>query len=60
MRLGSPVRTLSSTSSRVAGRPSRHHVVRSGEVIRADDPGLYEAAALLGLGIEDDHGRRYP
>jgi hypothetical protein len=39
----------------------RHHVVRSGEVIRADDPGLYEAAALLGLGIEDDHGRRrYP
>jgi hypothetical protein len=37
----------------------RHRVVRSGEVIRADDPGLYEAAALLGLGIEDDHGRRH-
>lgn len=39
----------------------RHRVVRSGEIIRADDPGLHEAAALLGLGIEDDHGRRrYP
>src|SRR5207248_4702134 len=36
-----------------------HRVVRSGEVIRADDPGLYEAATLLGLGIEDDHGRRH-
>lgn len=37
----------------------RQRVVRSGEVIRADDPGLYEAAALLGLGIEDDRGRRH-
>ena len=38
-----------------------HRVVRSGEVIGADDPGLYEAAAVLRLGIEDDPGRRrYP
>jgi hypothetical protein len=37
----------------------RHHVVRSGAVIGADEPGLVEAAALLGLGIEDDHGRRH-
>jgi hypothetical protein len=37
----------------------QHRVVRGGEVIRADDPGLYEAAALLGLGSEDDHGRRH-
>jgi hypothetical protein len=29
----------------------------AGMCIRADDPGLYEAAALLGLGFEDDHGR---
>ncbi len=39
----------------------RHRVVRGGATIDVDDPGLYEAAALLGLGIEDDHGRRrYP
>lgn len=38
-----------------------HRVVRGGEVIHADDPGLHEAATILGLGIEDDHGRRrYP
>jgi len=30
-------------------------------VIGPDDPGLHEAAAVIGLGIEDDHGRRrYP
>ncbi len=37
----------------------RHRVVRSGAEIRADDPGLYEASALLALGVEDDHGRRH-
>jgi hypothetical protein len=37
----------------------RHRVVQSGAVIGPSDPGLYEAAALLGLGIEDDHGRRH-
>jgi len=34
-------------------------VLRSGTEIRADDPGLYEASALLALGVEDDHGRRH-
>jgi len=37
----------------------RHRVVRSGADLRADDPGLYEASALLALGVEDDHGRRH-
>jgi len=39
----------------------RHRAVRGGADHRADNPDLYEASALLGLGIKDDHGcRRYP